>query len=333
MISLNSISNLKLEKNIQSIAKRVLSEEADALYNLSHSVDHAFELCVRKILTSGGRIVITGIGKSALVGQKIVATLNSTGTPSLFMHAADAIHGDLGMIRSDDIVMAISKSGDTAEVKVLVPLLKRAGVTLIALVSNRDSYLGTHADFILHACAPKEADPLDLAPTVSTTAAMALGDALAICLLELRGFTSQDFARYHPGGSLGKKLYLKVSDIYPQNQLPVVLASASIRETILEITSKLLGATAVVDQDGMMAGIITDGDLRRMLNNHQHLDLLTVTAADIMTKAPISISPEEYAVNALKIMQERSITQLIVEEKGRVTGFIHLHNLLKEGLL
>jgi arabinose-5-phosphate isomerase len=324
---------LKLVKNIQSIAKDVLLQEAEAVRQLAGFIDDSFESCVETILHAGGRVVITGIGKSALIGQKIVATLNSTGTPALFMHAADAIHGDLGMIQSNDVVLAISKSGDTPEIKVLVPLLKRSNVTLIAMVSNRDSYLGRHAHHVLHAYAPHEADPLDLAPTTSTTVALALGDALAICLLEARGFTRQDFARYHPGGALGKKLYLKVCDVYPANDLPVVRDSATVKEVILEITSKRLGATAVVDAANKLAGIVTDGDLRRMLNHYESTPLPLLTARDIMTPSPICIGPDDYAVNALQVMQSRSITQLIVADNGAVLGFIHLHDLLKEGLV
>lgn len=325
---------MKLVKNIQSIAKEVLVREAEAIQNLVERVDNSFENCVEAILQAGGRVVITGIGKSALVGQKIVATLNSTGTPALFMHAADAIHGDLGMIQAGDVVIAISKSGNTPEVKVLLPLLKRAGITLIAMVSDKNSYLAKNADYIIHAYAPQEADPLNLAPTTSTTVCMALGDALAICLLEARGFTRQDFARNHPGGSLGKKLYLRVSDIYPHNDLPAVPETANLKEVILEITSKRLGATAVLtEQEGILAGIVTDGDLRRMLNQHHETDLLHLTARDIMTPSPIGIAPDEYAVNALQLMQARSITQLVVVEAGRLKGFVHLHDLLKEGLI
>ncbi|TDE12453.1 KpsF/GutQ family sugar-phosphate isomerase [Dyadobacter psychrotolerans] len=324
---------MKLIKNIQSIAKEVLLKEATAVHNLIERIDDEFEKCVQLILNSGGRVVVSGIGKSAIVGQKIVATLNSTGTPALFMHAGDAIHGDLGMIQDNDVVIVISRSGDTPEIKVLVPLLKRIGVNIIAMLSNKDSYLGRNARFVLHAHAPNEADPLNLAPTTSTTVTMALGDALAICLLEARGFTHQDFAKYHPGGSLGKRLYLKVCDIYPNNALPVVSESATLHEIIMEITSKRLGATSVIKDSGKMAGIITDGDLRRMLNQHAGDTLLQLQASDIMTPCPISVGPEEYAVNALEIMQSRSITQVVVVEDDRVLGFVHLHDLLREGLV
>ncbi|GAB3924258.1 KpsF/GutQ family sugar-phosphate isomerase [Larkinella terrae] len=249
------------------------------------------------------------------------------------MHAADAIHGDLGMIQANDVVICISKSGNTPEIKVLVPLLKRTGVQLIALVSQTNSYLSVQADFVLKAYAEHEADPLNLVPTTSTTVALALGDALAVSLLNARGFTSQDFARFHPGGSLGKKLYLKVSDIYPNHEIPTVSLLATVHEVILEMTSKRLGATAVADENGQLAGIITDGDLRRMLNRFNSLQLDQLRARDIMTPSPLCINPDDYAIEALKIMQERSITQLIVTLDNQIKGFVHLHDLLKEGLV
>jgi arabinose-5-phosphate isomerase len=275
--------------------------------------------------------VITGIGKSAIIAQKIVATLNSTGTPSLFMHAADAIHGDLGMVQPEDSVLCISKSGDTPEVKVLVPLIKRTGVKIIAMVSNTNSYLAQNSDFILNALAEKEADTLNLAPTTSTTVALALGDALAVCLLECRGFNSKDFAKYHPGGALGKKLYLKVSDIYPLHEFPQVSTQTSIKEVIIEISSKRLGAAAVIKEDGNLAGIITDGDIRRMLN--QHDNLMGLQAKDIMTVSPKTVKDDTYATEALRIMQEKNITQLLIVNGQKPLGFVHLHDLLKEGIL
>jgi arabinose-5-phosphate isomerase len=247
------------------------------------------------------------------------------------MHAADAIHGDLGMIQHGDTVMCISRSGDTPEIKVLVPLIKRTGTKLIAMVSNPSSYLGKNADFILHALAEREADSLNLAPTISTTVALALGDALAVCLIECRGFNSKDFAKYHPGGALGKKLYLKVSDIYPNHELPVVQESSTVKETIIEISSKRLGATAVLKENKELAGIITDGDVRRMLN--QYDNVAGLTAKDIMTISPKAISPDAYAVEALQIMQEKNITQLVVIQDNKPLGFVHLHDLLKEGLV
>jgi arabinose-5-phosphate isomerase len=326
----------KLEKKIQSVAKKVLQDEAEAILSLKSYIDERFEACVEAVLTCKGRLVITGIGKSAIVGQKIVATLNSTGTPAIFMHAADAIHGDLGMIQSDDIVLCISKSGDTPEIKILVPLLKRYGNRLIAMVSNTTSYLAKNADFILNAHVEREACPLNLAPTTSTTAALALGDALAMCLLEGRDFTSRDFAKYHPGGSLGKKLYLKVRDIFPQNAVPKVLENADIQTVILEMTSKRLGATAVVNEQNELLGIITDGDLRRMLKRtaaHNQQDFSILQAKDIMNATPKVISPDDYAANALAIMQEKNITQLVVVDNKKVEGFVHLHDLLREGLV
>lgn len=322
--------NTKLEKKIQSVAKKVLQDEAEAILSLKSYINEDFEACVEAVLYSKGRLIITGIGKSAIIGQKIVATMNSTGTPAIFMHAADAIHGDLGMIQDDDMVLCISKSGDTPEIKVLVPLLKRYRNQLIAMVSNVDSYLAKNADFVLNAHVEREACPLNLAPTTSTTVALALGDALAMCLLEARDFTSRDFAKYHPGGSLGKKLYLKVRDIFPHNEIPKVSEDADIQTVILEMTSKRLGATAVVGDNDELLGIVTDGDLRRMLRDKK--DFSTLQAKDIMNATPKVVSSEEYAASALAIMQEKSITQLVVVEDKRLLGFVHLHDLLKEGL-
>lgn len=322
---------MKVIKNPKTIARSVLLAEAEAIRNAVDLLDDQFDEAVEMILNTSGRLVVTGVGKSALIGQKIVATMNSTGTPSLFMHAADAIHGDLGMIQTDDVLLLISKSGNTAEIKVLIPLLKRLGVRLIALVSARDSYLAQHADYVLHAYAEYEADPLNLAPTTSTTVALAIGDALAVSLLEVRGFTRQDFARNHPGGSLGKKLYLKVADIFPHNQCPQVSPGTPVKDVIFTISANRLGATAVVDEAGLLIGIVTDGDIRRMAYNY---DLFwQLCAQDVMTPAPVCVAPNEYAVAALQLMQEQDITQLIVAEAGRVLGFIHLHDLLREGLV
>lgn len=319
------------KKNIKIIAKNVLENEAHAILKLIDYLDDDFAGCVNAILASTGRVVVTGIGKSANIASKIVATLNSTGTPALFMHAADAIHGDLGMIQSDDFVICISKSGNTPEIKVLVPLLKRKGSKLAALVSNVDSYLAKNSDFVLNATIDREACPNNLAPTTSTTASLALGDALAVCLLESRNFSSTDFAQLHPGGSLGKRLYLKVEDIFRQNAAPQVSENATVKEIIIEISSKRLGATAVVNTENQLTGIITDGDLRRMLNNHDTLE--GIRAATIMTASPITVAPETYAAEALNIMQNKNITQLIVAKNGKFEGFIHLHDLLKEGLV
>ena len=322
---------MNLVKNIKKIARDVLINESLAIQQLTNFIDDNFEACVKEIYSAKGRVVITGVGKSAIVANKIVATLNSTGTPALFMHAADAIHGDLGMIQSEDIVICISKSGNTPEIKVLVPLLKRRGSKLVALVSNVNSYLGQQADFILNATIAEEACPNNLAPTTSTTAHMALGDALAICLLDLRNFTARDFAEYHPGGSLGKQLYLKVSDIYLHNELPLVGPDAPLKDVIIEISSKRLGCTAVVDHDKNLLGIITDGDLRRMLEKSTSLQ--DVKARDIMTHSPKKIEKDEFAAKALHDMQEGGITQLVVMDGKKIAGFVHLHDLLKEGIV
>jgi arabinose-5-phosphate isomerase len=322
---------MKLENKIQLLAKKVLKQEAEAILNIINLIDNSFEACVEHILTLKGRLVITGIGKSAIVAQKIVATLNSTGTPSLFMHAADAIHGDLGMVQPIDSVLVISKSGDTPELKVLVPLIKRAGQKLICMVSNTNSFLAKQSDFVLSATITAEACPLNLAPTTSTTVSLALGDALAICLLEKRGFSASDFGKYHPGGALGKKLYLKVNDIFPNNSFPVVQNTASIKKVIVEISAKRLGITIVVNEQKNMVGVITDGDIRRMLDKYN--DLKSLTANDIMNKSPKTIEFDEYAINALNYMQESNITQLVAIKKGMPVGIVHLHDLLKEGLV
>ena len=327
----NFQKELNLVKNIKKIARDVLINESQAIQNLCNLIDDSFEACVKEIYSAKGRVVVTGIGKSAIIANKIVATLNSTGTPALFMHAADAIHGDLGMIQSDDIVMCLSKSGNTPEIKVLVPLLKRRGSKLVALVSNTNSYLAQQADFVLNATIAEEACPHNLAPTTSTTAHLAMGDALAVCLLELRHFSSRDFAEFHPGGSLGKQLYLKVSDIYTHNALPMVRAETLLKDVILEISSKRLGCTAVVDEKSTLLGIITDGDLRRMLQ--KNINIATVTAVDIMSKTPKRIEKDEFAVKALHQMQENNITQLVVMDGEKISGFIHLHDLLKEGIV
>ena len=322
-----------MDKSIDKIielAKATLNIEADSVRNLQNYINNDFVACVQLISKSKGRVVVTGIGKSAIIAQKIVATFNSTGTPAIFMHAADAIHGDLGTIQQDDVVICISKSGNTPEIKVLVPLLKTGGNKLIGLVGNVDSYLAQQADYILNSTVEKEACPNNLAPTSSTTAQLAMGDALAVCLLDYKGFTSKDFAKYHPGGALGKKLYLKVADISLQNQKPQVKPGDSIKSVILEISSKRLGATAVVDNDKLV-GVITDGDLRRMLESSNSIDNLN--ASDIMNKTPKKIEADELAVNALRLLEQNSITQLIVTDKGRYHGFVHLHDLLKEGII
>ena len=321
------------EKIIKETAIRTIEIEKNTINSLFDSINTDFINAVLAIFQSKGRVVVTGIGKSAIVGQKIVATLNSTGTPAIFMHAADAIHGDLGMIQPADILLCISKSGETSEVKVLVPLLKNMGNLLIGMVSKIDSYLGQRADFILHTPINIEADPNNLAPTASTTAQMVLGDAIATALLALRGFTPKDFAQFHPGGLLGKQLYLRASDLFIQNATPAVSATANIQQTILEMTSKRLGCTVVLNDKKKVLGIITDGDLRRMLEKVSPPDFSTLQAKDIMTENPKTIEQDCLAVKALEIMREGSITQLVVMEKDTYLGIIHLHDLIKEGLV
>ncbi len=321
---------MKLLKNIKSIAIKTLLLEAESIKRLTKYIDDEFEQAVLAIHQCTGRIIVTGIGKSANIGTKIVATLNSTGTKASFMHAADAIHGDLGMVQAEDIVICLSKSGNTPEIKVLVPLLKGVGATLIALVGNTVSYLAENSDFVLNATVEKEADPNNLAPTASTTASLALADAVAVCLLELKSFSSKDFAKYHPGGALGKQLYLKVADICSQQDSPQVSEFASLQDVIIEISSKRLGSTAVV-QNRIPVGMITDGDLRRMLS--QISNIKDITAKDIMNAHPKSIDKGEYAVEAFNKMKQNSITQLIVTENDKYVGIIHLHDILKEGII
>jgi arabinose-5-phosphate isomerase len=320
-----------MEELIKQTALKTVNIEIETITQLRESIDHDFVQCVLRIFESKGRVIITGIGKSAIVAQKIVATLNSTGTPSVFMHAADAIHGDLGMVQADDIVICLSKSGDTPEIKVLTPLLKNRGSLLIGMVSNKESYLGKQANFILHTPITQEADPNNLAPTASTTAQMVMGDALATALLSLRGFTPERFAQFHPGGSLGKQLYLRVRDIYPLHGTPSVLCDTNLKNTILEMTSKRLGAAVVLDTYNKVCGIITDGDLRRLLM--KDIDLKTVKAQDVMSPYPQTIEPDALAVEALKILREKSISQLVVLDGDVYVGMVHLHDLVREGLL
>ncbi|HNP95727.1 MAG TPA: KpsF/GutQ family sugar-phosphate isomerase [Cyclobacteriaceae bacterium] len=322
---------MNITKNIKKVATEVLLNEARAVEKLTQFVDDDFEACVKEINQSKGRVVVTGIGKSAIIANKIVATLNSTGTPSLFMHAADAIHGDLGMIQNEDIVICLSKSGNTPEIKALVPLVKRRGFKLVALVSNIDSYLAQQADYVLNATVDAEACPNNLAPTTSTTAHLAMGDALAVCLLELRNFSSEDFAQFHPGGALGKQLYLRVDDIMASRELPIVDLETPLTDVIIEISSKRLGAAAVVTPERELLGIITDGDLRRMLQ--KGIQIETAKAKDVLTKNPKTIESGELAVKALQVMQQNSITQLVVMKERKVLGFVHLHDLLKEGIV
>ncbi len=321
---------MKDKNSIIDIAKQTIEMESKAILNLSSLITDDFADATQLIYNSKGRVIITGIGKSAIIANKIVATLNSTGTPAIFMHAADAIHGDLGLILEDDVVICISKSGNTPEIKVLVPLIKRAKNKMIAITGNTDSFLGQHADFILNAYVEKEACPNNLAPTTSTTAQLVIGDALAVCLLELRGFSSNDFAKYHPGGALGKKLYLRVQDISSVNEKPKVAPTTNIKDVIVEITEKMLGVTAVVEHDKII-GIITDGDLRRMLSKVD--DFSGLTAKDIMSANPKRIEAEAMAIDALEVMETNGISQLLVEENGKYAGIVHLHDLIKEGII
>ncbi|TYB77245.1 KpsF/GutQ family sugar-phosphate isomerase [Bizionia myxarmorum] len=304
--------------------------ESEAIANLASLLDSDFSDAVTCILNSKGRVIITGIGKSAIIATKIVATLNSTGTPAVFMHAADAIHGDLGLILENDVVICISKSGNTPEIKVLVPLIRRAKNKMIAITGNRDSFLGKNTDYLLNTYVEKEACPNNLAPTTSTTAQLVMGDALAVCLLELRGFTSNDFAKYHPGGALGKKLYLRVSDMSDVNQKPQVNPNTNIKEVIIEISEKMLGVTAVVENNKIV-GIITDGDLRRMLTKSN--DFSQLSAKDIMGASPKTIEANAMAVDAKEMMESHGITQLLVEKQGEYAGIVHIHDLIKEGII
>lgn len=316
--------------NIQTLAKETIELQAKAIANLVESVNDDFEQAVKLIYNCKGRVVITGIGKSAIIANKIVATMNSTGTPAIFMHAADAIHGDLGNIQQDDVVICISKSGNTPEIKVLIPLLKNFKNPLIAITGNKTSFLGTQASHVLNSYVSKEACPNNLAPTTSTTAQLVMGDALAVALLNLRGFTSQDFARYHPGGALGKALYLRVSDLIAQNEKPQVSPEASIKEVIVEISEKMLGVTAVIDKTEVI-GVITDGDLRRMLKNND--DFAHLKAKDIMSASPKTISHDAMAVDALEVLEANDISQIIALKNTIYAGVVHIHNLVKEGII
>ena len=311
-------------------AKRSISEQGDAIKNIVNFLDDSFAEAVELILKSNGRIIITGIGKSAIIANKIVATLNSTGTPSIFMHAADAIHGDLGLVQKKDIIICISKSGNTPEIKVLVPLLKRAGNPLIAITGNKNSFLGEESDFVFNSYVDKEVCPNNLAPTTSTTAQLVIGDALAVCLLQMKDFSSDDFAKYHPGGALGKKLFLTVRDLAMKNEKPNVGLKSNIKDVIIEISEKRLGVSAVIEQN-KIKGIITDGDLRRMLAKTENFTNLS--AIDIMTKNPKSIDINAMAVDAMQLMEKHQITQLLVTDNEMYAGVIHLHDLMKEGIL
>ena len=321
---------MKTKASIISSAKETIKLEAESILNLSNLIDNDFADAVELIYNSKGRVIITGIGKSAIIATKIVATLNSTGTPAVFMHAADAIHGDLGLILQDDVVICISKSGNTPEIKVLVPLIKNAKNKMIAITGNKDSFLGQQADYILNAFVQKEACPNNLAPTTSTTAQLVLGDALAVSLLELRGFSSKDFAKYHPGGALGKKLYLRVEDISSVNQKPEVTLDTNIKQVIIEISEKMLGVTAVTENNAIV-GIITDGDLRRMLSKVDNFTDLT--AKDIMSANPKRIEEDAMAIDAMEVLETYGISQILVEKEGKYAGVVHIHDLIREGIL
>lgn len=318
------------KERIIQVARETIQEEAEAITKLIDLVDADFSSAVQLIYNSKGRVIVTGIGKSAIIAQKIVATLNSTGTPAIFMHAADAIHGDLGNILKDDVVICISKSGNTPEIKVLVPLIKNYKNKIIAITSNKESFLGIQANFVLNAYVDKEACPNNLAPTTSTTAQLVIGDALAVTLLNIRGFSSKDFAKYHPGGALGKKLYLRVSDITSQNMKPWVSPDSNIRKVIVEISENMLGVVAVIENEKII-GIITDGDIRRMLSKYE--DFVHLTAKDIMSSNPKLIDNDAMAVDAMDVLEDNSITQLLAHSNGSYTGVVHLHNLIKEGII
>ena len=320
---------MKSREEIKAIANQVIIDEKNAVENLRNYINDAFAEAVETIFSASGRVVVTGIGKSANIAVKIVSTFNSTGTPALFLHAADAIHGDLGMVRPGDVVICISKSGNTPEIKVLVPLIKNFGNRLIAIVGNTDSFLAHEADIVLDTTVEHEACPNNLAPTSSTTAQLVMGDALAVALIECRNFTARDFARFHPGGALGKQLYLRVADLYIQNERPEVSPTTSIDDTILEMTSKRLGCAVVVEGD-KVCGIITDGDLRRMMQTSHSPKI----ASDIMHPNPRTILDTEYAVNALQMMRQNSITQLIVTDADHhYLGIVHIHDILREGII
>jgi len=320
---------LKNKNTIIETAKQTIVDESSAIYKLINFLNEDFEKAVECIHNSNGRLIVTGIGKSAKIADKIVATLNSTGTPAVFMHAADAIHGDLGIIQKNDVVMCISKSGNTPEIKILVPFIKNYGNKIIALTGNVKSFLATNSDFILNCYVENEVCPNNLAPTTSTTAQLVMGDALAVCLLELNDFSSKDFAKYHPGGALGKKLYLRVSDLIGKNEMPQVNADTPIKDVIIEISKKRLGVTAVLE-GSKIVGIITDGDLRRMLKDNS--DISQLTAAHIMSENPKTIKVDEMAINALEAMENNNITQILVEDNNTYAGVVHLHDLLKEGI-
>ena len=318
-------------ERIIPLALRTIELETNAISGLKSFIDESFVKAVSTVAASRGRLIVSGIGKSAIIAQKIVATLNSTGTPAVFMHAADAIHGDLGMVQTDDVVLVISKSGNSPEIKILAPLVKNFGNMLIGMVGNMESFLALNSDIVLNTTVEQEACPINLAPTSSTTAQMVMGDALAVCLMEIKEFSSNDFAKYHPGGTLGKKLYLRVEELAAQNAKPKVLPTATIKEVIIEMTAKRLGAAVVIDDTENILGIITDGDLRRMLEKEETFENLR--AKNIMSSNPKTIAADLLAVYALEEMRKNDISQLVVEDNNKYAGIIHLHDLVKEGIL
>ena len=324
---------MKTIEEIKQSALKAIQIELEAVSHLSDYVDNTFAECIQMIAQSGGRVIVTGVGKSAIIGQKIVASFNSTGTPAVYMHGADAIHGDLGIIQRNDIVLCLSKSGNSPEIKVLIPLIRNLGMNtqIIGMVSNTDSFLANNSDKVIRATIEREACPNNLAPTSSTTAQLVMGDAMAVSLLDYRDFTSKDFALTHPGGALGKQLYLRVSDLYKNNERPVVYQTDSIDKIIVEISSKRLGTTAVLNENEQIVGIITDGDLRRMLEKNKNI--ANIKASDIMSKNPKTIDEEVLAVNAYSIMKDKKITQLIVLNGNKYVGIVHIHDILREGIV
>lgn len=322
---------LKTATKITDAALRTIEMERDAIAQLAYFLDESFDAAIDTLAACKGRIVISGIGKSAIIAQKIVATLNSTGSPAIFLHAADAIHGDLGMVQQSDVVIIISKSGESPEIKVLVPLIKNFGNPLISIVGNTESFLAKKSDFVINTTVSQEACPNNLAPTTSTTAQLVMGDAIAICLMEKRGFRVDDFAKLHPGGALGKKLYLRVADLYVDNEKPQVKEGQNMKEVLVEMTAKRLGVTAVINDDEKLLGIITDGDIRRMLERDGNLQ--QITAGEVMSTTPKTITSTEMAVNALDEMRRNEIMHLVVVDNGKYLGIIHLHDLVKEGLI
>ncbi len=317
--------------NIIEIAKNAIANEGNAILGLQQYINTDFNSTIEAIASTQGRVVITGIGKSAIIAQKIVSTLNSTGVPSLFMHAADAIHGDLGMIQNEDVVIIISKSGESPEIKVLLPLVKNFGNTIIGMVGNTTSFLATNSNFVINTTIAEEACPNKLAPTTSTTAQMVMGDVVAICLMQINGFKKEHFAKYHPGGALGKQLYLTVADLFANNAQPKVLPTALFKEVIVEISSKRLGATAVVNEQNVLLGIITDGDIRRTIEKYD--DIKNITATNMMGTNVKTINPDAMAVDALQLMKKNDITQLIVTNQQQYLGIVHLHEIIKEGII